>query len=70
MAFRWRRVINAGRIPQHNAVLNQVYANVLNKPILVPDGVPTKSRLGDICFAGGGGFLQRGRGTGEDVSEK
>ena len=35
------RVINAGGIPQHNAVLNQVYADVLGKPVLVPDGVPT-----------------------------
>jgi L-ribulokinase len=43
------RVINAGGIPQHNAVLNQVYANVLNKPILVPDGVPTS--LGSGIFA-------------------
>ncbi len=43
------RVINAGGIPQHNAVLNQVYANVLNKPILVPDGIPTS--LGSGIFA-------------------
>lgn len=43
------RVINAGGIPQSNAVLNQVYANVLNKPVLVPDGVPTS--LGSGIFA-------------------
>ncbi len=43
------RVINAGGIPQQNAVLNQVYANVLNKPVLVPDGVPTS--LGSGIFA-------------------
>ena len=43
------RVINAGGIPQHNAVLNQVYANVLNKPVLVPDGIPTS--LGSGIFA-------------------
>ena len=43
------RVINAGGIPQNNAVLNQVYANVLNKPILVPAGVPTS--LGSGIFA-------------------
>ena len=42
------RVINAGGIPQHNAVLNQVYANVLNKPILVPDGVPTSLGRGSL----------------------
>ena len=43
------RVINGGGIPQQNAVLNQVYANVLNKPVLVPDGVPTS--LGSSIFA-------------------
>jgi L-ribulokinase len=43
------RVINAGGIPQHNAVLNQVYADVLGKPVLVPDGVPTS--LGSAIFA-------------------
>ena len=43
------RVINAGGIPQNNAVLNQVYANVLGKPVLVPDGVPTS--LGSAIFA-------------------
>ncbi len=43
------RVINAGGIPQQNAVLNQVYANVLNKPVLVPDGTPTS--LGSGIFA-------------------
>ncbi|QMV17945.1 ribulokinase [Granulicella sp. 5B5] len=43
------RIINAGGIPQHNAVLNQVYADVLNKPVLVPDGVPTS--LGSAIFA-------------------
>jgi L-ribulokinase len=43
------RVINAGGIPQKNEVLNQVYANVLNKPVLVPSGVPTS--LGSGIFA-------------------
>ena len=33
-----RRIINGGGIPQKNAVLNQVYANVMRKPILVPGG--------------------------------
>jgi len=46
---RVNRVINAGGIPQRNEVLNQVYANVLNKTILVPDGVPTS--LGSGIFA-------------------
>jgi L-ribulokinase len=43
------RVINGGGIPQSNAVLNQVYANVLGKPVLVPAGVPTS--LGSGIFA-------------------
>ena len=30
------RVINGGGIPAKNEVLNRVYANVLNKPVLVP----------------------------------
>jgi L-ribulokinase len=42
-------VINAGGIPQNNPVLNQVYANVLSKPVLVPAGVPTS--LGSGIFA-------------------
>lgn len=43
------RVINAGGIPQNSPVLNQVYANVLNKPVLVPDGIPTS--IGSGIFA-------------------
>jgi len=43
------RVINAGGIPQKNEVLNRVYANVLNKPVLVPSGIPTS--LGSGIFA-------------------
>ena len=43
------RVINGGGIPQKNDVLNQVYANVLNKPILVPETDVTS--LGSAIFA-------------------
>jgi L-ribulokinase len=43
------RVINGGGIPQKNEVLNRVYANVLNKPILVPAGDVTS--LGSAMFA-------------------
>ncbi|HEX4156577.1 MAG TPA: ribulokinase [Acidobacteriaceae bacterium] len=43
------RVINAGGIPQNNGVLNQVYANVLGKPVLVPDSPPTS--IGSGIFA-------------------
>jgi L-ribulokinase len=44
-----RRIINGGGIPQKNDVLNQVYANILNKPILVPEGDVTS--LGSAIFA-------------------
>ena len=43
------RIINAGGIPQRNETLNRIYANVLNKPVLVPAGVPTS--LGSGIFA-------------------
>ncbi len=43
------RVVNAGGIPQKSEVLNHVYANVLNKPVLVPAGIPTS--LGSGIFA-------------------
>lgn len=43
------RVINGGGIPQKNATLNRVYANVLNKPILVPESEVTS--LGSAIFA-------------------
>jgi L-ribulokinase len=43
------RVIHAGGIPQKNNVLNQVYANVLNKPVLVPERPITS--LGSAIFA-------------------
>jgi L-ribulokinase len=44
-----RRIINAGGIPPRNPVLNAVYANVLNKPILVPKEETTS--LGSAIFA-------------------
>src|SRR5580693_6613277 len=44
-----RRIINGGGIPQKNPVLNQVYANVMGKPILVPKGDITS--LGSAIFA-------------------
>lgn len=43
------RIINAGGIPQRSPVLNRIYANVLNKPILVPAGDVTS--LGSAMFA-------------------
>jgi L-ribulokinase len=44
-----KRVINAGGIPQKNAVLNQVYANVLGRPVLVP--ASSVVSLGSAIFA-------------------
>jgi L-ribulokinase len=44
-----KRVINAGGIPQKNNVLNQVYANVLGKPVLVPS--KSVVSLGSAIFA-------------------
>jgi L-ribulokinase len=44
-----RRVINAGGIPQKNEVLNRVYANVLKKPVLIPQSEVTS--LGSAIFA-------------------
>jgi L-ribulokinase len=43
------RVINGGGIPQNNPVLNQVYASVLGKPVLVPSSKVTG--LGSAIFA-------------------
>ncbi len=43
------RVVNAGGVPQRSEVLNRVYANVLNKPVLVPAGLSTS--LGSGIFA-------------------
>lgn len=53
---RIERVINAGGVPQNNAVLNQVYANVLGKPVLVPDGVPTSLGSGIMAFLAAGAY--------------
>lgn len=44
-----QRVINGGGIPQKNNVLNQVYANILGVPILVPEQDVTS--LGSAIFA-------------------
>jgi L-ribulokinase len=44
-----KRIINAGGIPQKNKVLNQVYANILGRPVLVP--AKTVVSLGSAIFA-------------------
>jgi L-ribulokinase len=50
------RVINGGGIPQNNPVLNQVYANVLGKPVLVPAGVPTSLGSGIFAMVAAGAY--------------
>jgi L-ribulokinase len=50
------RVINAGGIPQNSVVLNQIYADVLGKTVLVPDGVPTSLGSGIFAFVAAGVF--------------
>jgi L-ribulokinase len=59
------RVINGGGVPQNNAVLNQVYANVLGKPVLVPDGIPTSLGSGIFAMLAAGAFH-----TVEEAQEK
>ncbi len=49
-------MINAEGVPQNNHVLNQVYANVLNKPILVPAGLPTSLGSGIFALLAAGAF--------------
>jgi len=43
------RIINGGGVPQNNPVLNQVYANVLGRPVLVPSSKVTG--IGSAIFA-------------------
>jgi len=60
-----KRVINAGGIPQKNNVLNQIYANVLERPVLVPS--KSVVSLGSAIFA----FLAAGIfKTVEDAQDK
>ncbi len=51
-----RRVINGGGIPQKNDVLNRVYANVLNKPVLVPSTDVTSVGSAVFAFLAAGEF--------------
>ena len=50
------RVINGGGIPQNNSVLNQVYANVLGKPVLVPSSKVTGIGSAIFAFLAAGAF--------------
>jgi L-ribulokinase len=60
-----RRVINGGGIPQKNETLNRVYANVLNKPVLVPQQEVTSLGSAIFAFLGAGVFK-----TIEDAQQK
>jgi L-ribulokinase len=51
-----RRVINAGGIPQKNDILNQVYASVLGRPVLVPTGNVVSLGSAIFAFLAGGVF--------------
>lgn len=51
-----QRVINGGGIPQNNPALNQVYANVLGRPVLVPSGKVTGVGSAIFAFLAAGTF--------------
>ena len=51
-----QRVINGGGIPQSNAALNQVYANVLGRPVLVPSSKVTGIGSAIFAFLAAGSF--------------
>jgi L-ribulokinase len=50
------RVINGGGIPKKNPKMNQIYANVLRKPVLVPEGDVTSLGSVIIAFLAAGDF--------------
>jgi L-ribulokinase len=51
-----QRVINGGGIPQNSKVINQIYASVLRKPVLVPEGTPTGLGSAIMAFVAAGTF--------------
>ena len=51
-----RRVIHGGGVPQESETLNQVYANVLNMPVLVPSKPITSLGSGLFAFLAAGVF--------------
>ena len=50
------RVINGGGVPQNNKVLNQVYANVLGRSVLVPSSNVTGIGSAVFAFLAAGAF--------------
>ncbi|HWR15341.1 MAG TPA: ribulokinase [Terriglobales bacterium] len=59
-----KRVINGGGIPPKNSTLNRVYANVLGRPVLVPE--KSVVSLGSAIFA----FLAAGTFKGVEEAQK
>ena len=55
-----QRVINGGGVPQNSPVLNQVYANVLGRPVLVPSGKVTGLGSAIFAFMAAGAFKSIG----------
>jgi L-ribulokinase len=51
-----QRVINGGGVPQNNPFLNQVYANVLGRPVLVPSRKVTSLGAAIFAFLAAGTF--------------
>lgn len=51
-----QRVIHGGGIPQKNDVVNQVFANVLNAPVLVPERPVTSLGAAIFAFMAAGAF--------------
>ena len=58
-----KRVINGGGIPQSNPALNQVYANVLDRPVLVPSSKVTGLGSAIFAFMAAGTFSSDRRGS-------
>src|SRR6185312_10134329 len=53
---KFQRIIHAGGIPQSNPTLNQVYANVLGCPVLVPTAPVTSLGAAIFAFLAAGAF--------------
>ena len=51
-----RTLVNGGGIPQRNETLNQIYANVLRKPVVVPSGDVTSLGAAIFAFIAAGDF--------------
>jgi L-ribulokinase len=51
------RIINGGGIPQKSQVLNRVYSNVFNKPVLVPSEDVTSLGSAIFAFVAAGDYL-------------